>query len=88
MSSEKKFIFESLQDATSIGTFLEAITDGMRTGHILLSSSEDQIEMHPKGLLTFSLRAKRKGTSNKISFKVEWKDRQEDATIKTLFVGK
>ncbi len=88
MSNEKKFVFESLQDATSIGTFLEAITEGMRSGHILLSSSEDQIEMYPKGLLTFSLRAKRKGSSNRISFKVEWKDRQEDGSIKTLFVGK
>lgn len=87
MSNEKKFIFDSLQDAESVGIFLEAITDGMRNGRILLSSANEQIEMQPRGLLTFSLRAKRKGSSNKISFKVEWKDRQEDAEIKTLVVG-
>ena len=87
MSTEKKFSFDSLQDAEGIGTFLEALIEGMRKGHILLSSADDKVEMYPKNLLRFSLKARRKGINNKISLKIEWKDRQEDAAIKTLYVG-
>jgi amphi-Trp domain-containing protein len=83
MSTEKKFVFESLQDVKTIGAFLESITEGMTTGKIVLSSSEECIDMYPCGLLHFSIKAKKKGNNNKISLKIEWKDKhpQEKNTL-------
>ncbi|MDR1685304.1 MAG: amphi-Trp domain-containing protein [Desulfovibrio sp.] len=88
MAAEKKFIFESLQDIKSISSFLEAIVEGMQTGKILLSSSDECIEMHPNGLLHLSIKAKKKGGNNKIGIKVEWKETQNQEQNTVLSVGK
>jgi amphi-Trp domain-containing protein len=88
MAAEKKFIFESLQDIKSISSFLEAVTEGMQTGKILLSSSDECIEMHPNGLLHLSIKAKKKGSNNKISIKIEWKDTLPQEKNSVLSVSK
>ena len=88
MGSEKKFVFESLQDIKSICTFLDAITDGMKTGKILLASNDELIEMHPSGLLHMSLKAKKKGNNNKVSLKIEWKESSPHEHSTILSVGK
>ncbi|WP_432735103.1 amphi-Trp domain-containing protein [Maridesulfovibrio sp. FT414] len=74
MSVEQKFIFESLQDSETIRQFLSALVDGFESGAINLSTNGDQIELTPKGLLNFSVKAKRKSDSNKISIKIAWKE--------------
>ena len=88
MASENKFEFESLQDTQSIKTFLEAITEGMSTGKIMFSSTEESIEMVPKGLLHFAIKARKKNNENKITMKIAWKDKQIVSAGKTLSIGK
>jgi amphi-Trp domain-containing protein len=88
MAAEKKFVFESLQDVKSICSFLDAITDGMTTGKIILSSSDEHIEMHPQGLLQLSIKAKKKGNINKIGLKVQWKDSTQKTQTNVLSVGR
>ncbi|MBU4378028.1 MAG: amphi-Trp domain-containing protein, partial [Proteobacteria bacterium] len=39
-----------------------------------LSTNGDAIELKPDGLLNFIVKARKKGTENKLSIKVEWKD--------------
>jgi amphi-Trp domain-containing protein len=88
MAAEKKFIFESLQDVKSICSFLDAITDGMKTGKVVLSSSDECIEMHPTGLLNMSIKAKKKGSNNKIGLKIQWKETFSQEQNNMLSVGK
>ncbi|MDR2055341.1 MAG: amphi-Trp domain-containing protein [Desulfovibrio sp.] len=88
MAAEKKFIFESLQDIKSICSFLDAITNGMKTGKVMLSSADECIEMHPSGLLHMSIKAKKKGGNNKIGFKIQWKESSSQEQNITLSVGK
>ncbi len=89
MSIEKKFIFDSLQDSESIRQFLAALVEGFDTGKINLSTNGDEIELHPKGLLNFSVKAKRKSGTNKITIKIAWKDSDqgEDLTNKTINIS-
>ena len=74
MSSEEKFVFESLQDCESIRAFLEALTEGVGSKHLVLSSGGERIELYPQGLLQVEVKARRKGGSSKVSLKLEWKD--------------
>ncbi|NDV28614.1 amphi-Trp domain-containing protein [Desulfovibrio sp. JC010] len=86
MASEKKFVFESLQDADTIRTFLQSLVDGFESGTINLSTNGDNIELQPEGLLNFTVKAKRKAGSNKINIKIGWKDSsaEADTNNKTL----
>ncbi|WP_320172359.1 amphi-Trp domain-containing protein [Maridesulfovibrio sp.] len=77
MPIEKKFVFDSLQDAETIRQFLSALVDGFESGNINLSTNGDEIELQPKGLLNFSVKAKKKSDMNKITIKISWKESGE-----------
>ena len=72
--ADEKFVFDSLQDCGSIKDFLASLTDGFDKGSITLATNGDAIELCPRGLLNFMVKAKKKGNGNKLSIKVEWKD--------------
>ncbi|QGY38640.1 amphi-Trp domain-containing protein [Pseudodesulfovibrio cashew] len=72
--SEEKFVFDSLQDTDTIKDFLVSLTDGFERESITLSTNGDTIELNPNGLLSFTVKAKRKGAENKLSIKISWKD--------------
>ena len=74
MAAEEKFVFESLQDKNSIKDFLKSLTEGIEKGKVTLSTNGDEIELYPSGLLQFSVKAKRKGSDNKVNIKIGWKD--------------
>lgn len=79
--AEEKFVFESMQDAQSIKVFLESLVQGFETERIILASNGERIELVPAGLLEFSVKARRKGDSSKLSIKVEWKDNRKQLTV-------
>ncbi|WP_027721117.1 amphi-Trp domain-containing protein [Maridesulfovibrio zosterae] len=89
MSIDQKFVFESLQDSETIRQFLKSLVDGFDTGKISLSTNGDEIELTPKGLLNFSVKAKKKETDNKISIKISWKESKANASpvAKTINVN-
>ncbi|MDD3312133.1 amphi-Trp domain-containing protein [Pseudodesulfovibrio sp.] len=78
---EQRFVFDSLQDSETIKDFLASLTEGFDKGTITLSTNGEVIELNPGGLLNFTVKAKKKGGSNKISIKVEWKDSQKDKKL-------
>jgi len=72
---EEKFVFDSLQDARTIGDFIETLRLGFEKGQLTLSSGEEQIQLAPRGLLSFSVKAKKKNDESKITIRIAWKDR-------------
>ncbi|WP_207264627.1 amphi-Trp domain-containing protein [Desulfovibrio sp. Huiquan2017] len=72
--AEEKFVFDSLQDCGSIKDFLESLIEGFEKRSINLSTNGNEIHLEPEGLLNFTIKARKKGTENKISIKVSWKD--------------
>ncbi|GFM37844.1 amphi-Trp domain-containing protein [Desulfovibrio psychrotolerans] len=79
--AEEKFVFESMQDAQSIKVFLESLMQGFENEKVVLASNGDRIELTPSGLLDFSVKARRKGDSSKLSIKIEWKDNRKQLTV-------
>ena len=74
MSSDEDFNYESIQDVETIRDFVQSLLQGFESGKINLSSNGDRIELHPSAMLKFSVKAKRKGSTGKISIKVSWKE--------------
>ena len=89
MSVDQKFVFESLQDSETIRQFLASLVDGFDTGKISLSTNGDEIELSPKGLLNFSVKAKKKEADSKISIKISWKESEASVSpvAKTINVN-
>ncbi len=78
--AEEKFVFDSLQDCSTIKDFLQSLTEGFEKGAITLNTNGDEIRLSPQGLLNFTVKAKRKGNENKLSIKISWKDNTQAPT--------
>lgn len=87
--AKEEFSFDSLQDCETIKSFLESLVDGFEKGRIILSTNGDEIMLMPKGLLNFSVKAKRKSDGSKMSIKIAWKEAPSETALfnKSLTVG-
>jgi amphi-Trp domain-containing protein len=74
--SNDDFKHESLQDCESIVKYLQAISEGLQNGHLVLANGESPIELRPHGLLKLDLKARRKDGRMKLSFKISWKEHE------------
>lgn len=74
MADYGSFDYASYQDLETIQDFLESLKQGMARQRIVLSSGGDTIELEPKNLLKFSLRAKKKEDKTKLTIKISWKE--------------
>lgn len=79
MGKREEFEHESIQDSRTIGAYLKALMDGFESGKIVFKSEDQEIVLFPNDLLELSIRARRKGEKNKLSFKIAWKDTGESA---------
>jgi amphi-Trp domain-containing protein len=48
MTEEKRFTYESLQDAKTIAKYLQSLIQGFETGNIALKSDEGALTLHPR----------------------------------------
>jgi len=74
MKDEEKFTYESLQDAGTIGKYLQTLIEGFEKGNIVLKSDEGEFMLHPNDMITFTVRAKKKNEKTKLALKMSWKD--------------
>jgi amphi-Trp domain-containing protein len=74
VTEEARFTHESFQDACSIAAYFQSLIEGFEQGSIVLTSDEGELNLHPKDMLTFAVRAKKKGEKTKLTIKISWKD--------------
>ena len=74
MSSSDSFNYESIQDTETIRDFISSLLEGLHNQKVVLSSNGDKIELHPSDMLKFSVKAKHKGQTGKITLKISWKE--------------
>lgn len=79
MGYDQKFVFESMQDAESIRAYLEAVMDGLRKGRLLVSAGQEEFVLQPAELLTFAVKARKRGGSGRLSLTISWRCPEDDA---------
>ncbi len=73
-SSKAEFEHESLQDRESIVRYLNALSQGIASGQLTLGTREENLVLHPGGLLKLSVKARGKADRTKLVFKISWKE--------------
>lgn len=72
--SEEKFFFESIQDPDAVKDYLQSLIEGIDSGRVVLATNGDELTLFPTDLMKFTLKAKRKADTSKLSIKLAWKD--------------
>jgi amphi-Trp domain-containing protein len=86
--ADEKFIFDSLQDSETITKFLHSLTEEFKKGEIHLATNGDNITLRPEGLLSFTVKAKKKDMTSKLHIKISWKANEPEVDeSKPLRVG-
>jgi amphi-Trp domain-containing protein len=78
MGDDQKFVFESMQDAESIRAYLEAVMEGLSKGRLTVAVGEQQFTLQPAELLTFTVKARKRGGSGRLSLAISWRCPEED----------
>jgi amphi-Trp domain-containing protein len=71
--SEEKFDYDAMQDSEAVGKLLLALIDGLEKGAMVLTSGDETLELSPEKLVKFSLKARKKAESSKLTIKIAWK---------------
>ena len=71
---EREFLHESLQDAKSIISYLDAIRDGFASGALNLRDDKGDISLHPNGLVRLQIDASRKQDRVKLAIRLAWRE--------------
>jgi amphi-Trp domain-containing protein len=75
--AKQKFSYDSIQDVSSVRRYPKSLIRSIDEGKISLSSEEESIDLKPKGLLHFSIEARKKGSKNKLTLELRWTDKKE-----------
>lgn len=78
MSQKGKFSYESIQDSEVLLTYLKALVQGFESGTMRFSVKDDEIELHPSGLIHFAVEAKAKRDRMKLVLKFAWREGEDD----------
>jgi amphi-Trp domain-containing protein len=74
MAANNDFFHESVQDTTTIKDFLQSLQEALEQKRIVLSADGQEMIMTPSSLLQLSVKARKKGASNKLQIKIVWED--------------
>ena len=80
MPDNKQFFHESLQDASTIKDFLQALQKGLEQERIVLSADGQEMTLTPHSFLHFSIKATQKGVNNTLHLKIMWEDKDTSST--------
>lgn len=84
---ENSFEYESLQDAESIVSYLNALADGIKCGRLSLSSNGRMLNLEPNGLIRLGVEAKRGKHRSRLIVKVDWRDDEREDRGDQLRIG-
>lgn len=77
MKHNTRFRHESLQDRDSIRKLLEAVTEGIAAGEVVLEDDEGTLAMHPNGLLHLKVTGSVEDERNRLTIRIGWQGDRE-----------
>ena len=79
---KKNFRHESLQDTKMLQALLNSVTKGIAKGELKFSDEEDEIIMHPKGLMNLKVTANQDDNRQRLTVRITWQ-LEDDKKIDT-----
>mgnify|MGYP005988757767 CR=1 FL=1 len=76
MSADQRFTHESLQDAKTVKTLLNALSKGLSKGEMTLSDEDQTLVLQTADLMTVRIRGERVDGHCTVSLRVTWADPQ------------
>jgi amphi-Trp domain-containing protein len=86
MPEERKFEYDSIQDAQTIKESLQALVTGFEKGELSLKSEDEEIVLEPRGLLRLRIKAKQQADRNKLSLKISWRTPKPDKSGESISI--
>ena len=78
MQHEKSsFRHESLQDAESIQSILQAISKGLSKHKLTFSDEDGELTLEPKGLLNLKLTASLEEGRHRLNVRISWQEEEK-----------
>ncbi len=77
---EGKFTYESVQDAETLAGYLRALTEGFEKGAMRFTRQDLDLELKPKGLISFAVEAKGREGRMKLNLKFAWRESPQSRT--------
>ncbi|MCA9637709.1 MAG: amphi-Trp domain-containing protein, partial [Myxococcales bacterium] len=77
-SDADEFRHESLEDRHSIAKYLTALAEAFANGNLTFGHNGQAIDLEPRGLLKFDVKATRKRGAVKVSLRLNWQEDEED----------
>jgi len=74
MKRNNRFSHESLQDESTIKNLLEALSNGLAKGKVVLEDGDDSMTLEPHGLLRLKVSANQDEDRSRISVRISWKE--------------
>ncbi len=85
---KSSFRHDSIQDSQTIRGILKSITNGLAEGTLKFSDDDDQIVMHPQGLLNLKLTATQEDDRQRVNIRLTWQvEEQQPKKKKVLSVA-
>lgn len=69
---KSSFRHDSIQDSQTIRAILKSITSGLAEGKLKFSDGDDEIVMHPQGLLNLKLTATQEDDRQRVNIRLTW----------------
>ncbi len=70
--SKNEVKIEALMDLRKVADYLESILKGIRSGKIIIQTSDEMVTVRPEAMVEFELEAVQKKDREKIEIKIAW----------------
>ncbi len=78
---ESQFKYDSVQDAATLKRYLDAVNAGFAKGAIRFAWKDEEIVLHPSGLIGFSVEARSKGGRMNLCLNFAWRESPDDKEV-------
>jgi len=87
MKDNQRFKHESLQDSKTISTLLNALTDAISDGKIVMEDGNSSLTMEPEGLLHLKISASKEDDQNRLNIKISWQGKTKVESGKNIKIS-
>jgi len=80
------FRHESVQDQETIARYLDAISEGIKSGRLSFRTNGDELLLEPVGLMDLEVKAKWTEAESKITLRMNWSNRPKEVDVAPLII--